>query len=46
MDKEKYFQCVLLNSIYYQGRLSTEKCGGVENMLLRFSRYLKSCGSY
>ena len=46
MDKEKYFQCVLLNSIYYQGRLSTEMCGGGENMLLCFSRYLKSCGGY
>ena len=46
MDKEKYFQCFLLNSIDYQGRLSTEKCGGVENRLLCFSRYRKSCGSY
>ena len=45
MDHKKYFQCFLLNSIYYQGRLSTEKCGGVENMLLCFSGYLKSCGS-
>ena len=46
MDKKKKIQCFLLNSIYYQGRLGTEKCGGVENVPLYFSNYFKSCGSY
>ena len=45
MDKEKKNQCFLLNSIYYQGRLRTEKCGGVENVPLYFPNYLKVVGA-
>ena len=45
MDKEKKIQCFLLNSIYYQGSLRTEKCGGVENVPLYFPNYLKVVGA-
>ena len=43
---DKCFQCFLLNSIYYKGRVSTEEWGGVENMPLCFPKYVQSCGSY
>ena len=42
----KCFQCFLLNSIYYKGRVTTEEWGGVVNMPLCFPKYLQSCGSY
>ena len=43
---DKFFQCFLLNSIYYKGRVSTEEWGGVENMPLCFPKYFQGCGSY
>ena len=46
MDMEKYFQCFLLNSIYYKGKVSTEEWEGVENMSPCFPKYLQSCGGY
>ena len=42
----KCFQCFLLNSIHFKGRVGTEEWGGVENMPLCFPKYFQSCGSY
>ena len=41
MGMEKYFQCFLLNSIYYKGRVSTKEWGGVENIPLCFPTIFK-----